>query len=332
MWVGSFVKPSTEMVQMLNEVDVKTFSLGDHGYIKPAKKLRMAITKYGIDVVVCGSFKSYLAAKMVTVATKCRVIFWIPGISLVISGAIRKLVIQVLARRDTLVFISEAVKATHDYPRHKGKSVVVYHGVEDPWTVEALEPYPSACRAEIGIPYDAFVIAYIAEFIFWKDHGTLLEAFAYIADRYPTLNLVLIGTGQLCAQIKRQVMHLPHANRVHFLGSRVDARRILGFVDVYVHPSRGEGFGLAVAEAMLAGVPVVVSDEGALPEFVYEGETGRVFKGGDEKQLAKIIEELLNDKRQCEKLGQKGRDYCLKKFASDRFADELTQVIEVEAN
>jgi glycosyltransferase involved in cell wall biosynthesis len=96
---------------------------------------------------------------------------------------------------------------------------------------------------------------------------------------------------------------------------------------VYVHPSRGEGFGITVVEAMLVGVPVVVFDEGALPEIVCEGETGRVFKGGDEKQLAKIIEEMLNDKSQCEELGRKGRDYCLKKFAPDRFADELTQVL-----
>jgi glycosyltransferase involved in cell wall biosynthesis len=79
-------------------------------------------------------------------------------------------------------------------------------------------------------------------------------------------------------------------------------------------------------------VPVVVSDEGTLPEIVCEGETGRIFKGGDEKQLAKIIDELLNDKRQCEKLGRKGREYCLKKFAPIRFADELTQVIAMEAN
>ena len=70
MWVVSFVAPSTEMVEMLYEVGVKTFSLGDHGYIKPAKKLITAITKYGIDVVVCASFKSYLAAKMATVETK----------------------------------------------------------------------------------------------------------------------------------------------------------------------------------------------------------------------------------------------------------------------
>jgi glycosyltransferase involved in cell wall biosynthesis len=327
MWVGSFVAPSTEMVQMLYEVGVKTFSLGDHGYIKPAKKLIAAITKYGIDVVVCASFKSYLAAKMATVVTKCRVIFWIPGIPLVISGIIRKLVFQVLARRDTLVFISDAVKTAHNYPGHKGKSFVIYYGVEDPWTTEALKPYPSDCRLKIGISSDAFVIAYIAEFISWKDHSTLLKAFAYLVDRYYTLHLVLIGTGQLYGQVKLRVMNMPYSERVHFLDSRIDARRILGIVDVYVHPSRGEGFGLAVVEAMLVGVPVVVSDEGALPEIVCEGETGRVFKGGDEKQLAKIIEELLNDKRQCEELGRKGRDYWLKKFAPDRFADELTQVL-----
>jgi glycosyltransferase involved in cell wall biosynthesis len=97
-------------------------------------------------------------------------------------------------------------------------------------------------------------------------------------DRYCTLHLVLIGAGQLYEQGKLRMMNLPYSDRVHFLGSRIDVGRILAIVDVYVHLSRGEGFGPAVVEAMLVGVPVVVSDEGALPEIVCDGEAGRVSK------------------------------------------------------
>ena len=106
-----------------------------------------------------------------------------------------------------------------------------------------------------------------------------------MGNRYCTLNLVRIGTRQFFNQVKHRVMKMPYSDRGHFLGSRIDARRILCLANVYAHPSRGEGFGLAVVEAMLVGMSFVVSDEGALPEVVCEGEAGRVFKGGDEKQL-----------------------------------------------
>ena len=145
---------------------------------------------------------------------------------------------------------------------------------------------------------------------------------AWVATRKGLFELRRRGTGSDASWA---------VDRVHFLGARTDARRILGFVDVYVHPSRGEGLGLAVVEAMLAGVPVIVTNEGAFPEYVTDGVTGLMFPGGDVSALVARIAELIQDRTRAARLGRTGREHCLKMFSPARFADEMTSVLEKEA-
>ncbi len=122
---------------------------------------------------------------------------------------------------------------------------------------------------------------------------------------------------------------LPCASRIHFLGPRTDARRLLGVMDIYVHPARGEGFGLAIAEAMLASKPVVVAREAAPVEYIHDGDNGLLFEPGNAADLAGKIMRLAGDIDLANRLAANGRAYCLTHFAPSRFAEAMCRLIEL---
>lgn len=315
------------MAEAFRQAGVPIHQIGDLGYWRSARALRTILKTHAIQVVVAASLRSYLTAKLAAPAG-CRVVYWIHGIATVTEDRLKTALWHWVARRDTFIFISESAACAHRYASHRGREVVVLNGVED-FLLQA-PPYDKGYRAKLGIPENAFVFGYTAEFIEWKQHRTLLTAFAKLASEHPGLHLVLIGVGSLLEQMRAASSAITGGERIHFLGVRQDARQLLGIMDVYVHPSNGEGFGLAVVEAMLARRPVVVSDAGALPEIVIDGKTGLVCRGGDANDLAAKMTQLMSDPPLREKLGEQARAAALERFGAKRFAGQITTVLEVE--
>lgn len=325
--VASFVAPTQEMRMAFEELGITPHELGDRGYIRPARRLRRLVHRDNIDVIVANSFKSYLVARIACVGVRCVVIPWVHSIPLVLDGAVRRRLFHWLSRRDTIVFSSNAIKNAHQSSVHGGKSSVVYYGVDDPYAGESSRPYDRSMRRELGVPDEALVLCYIAEFIEWKDHATLLAAFDRLEKRL-NAHLLLIGTGQRLDEMKKLALSLKCGTSVHFLGPRMDARRILGIIDLYVHPSRGEGFGLAVVEAMLAGRPVVASRDGAFIEYIDDGGNGILFKAGDDLDLAAQITALADDRMRALRIGRQARAFALQNFSSRTFAASTCKTIE----
>ncbi len=95
--------------------------------------------------------------------------------------------------------------------------------------------------------------------------------------------------------------------RLHLLGLRDDVDRVLRAGDVFVHPSRLEGLPLAILEAMAAGLPVVASRVGGIPEAVMDGETGVLVAPGDVDALASALRRVLETAGLASALGTAGR-------------------------
>jgi glycosyltransferase involved in cell wall biosynthesis len=330
--VASFAGATAPMLGALNELQVPVHELGDHGYFQPALRLRKILASQAIAVVLACSLKSYLVAKLAAAGTQCRVVFWIHGMPhLIMAGRLKKAIYRLAARRDTLVYITDAVRRAHSFSQHTGREKVIYSGIEDPVSRPADQPYDKTYRQELGIDVDATVLGFTGEFVPWKRHDLLLEAFAQLAPRYPKLHLVLIGTGALYDQTLAAAQALPGHERIHFLSQRADARRLLGIMDIYVQPSDSEGLSIAVAEAMLAGLPVLVSEAVAVPELITRGKSGLVFRLGDVRDLINQLETLLQDARLRSGLGMNARNECLRRFSPERFANELASLVEQEA-
>lgn len=330
MEVGSFKPASKEMADAFGELGIHPVELGDRGYLGPTRRLRRHLRRERIDVVVANSFKSYLVSRLACMGLPCRVILWVHSIPLVIRGSIRRGLYRWLSRNDTLVFSSNAIKKVHLDPDHQGQSAVVYYGVEDPYVDESTRPYDRSMRQALGVPDDALVLCFIAEFIEWKDHATLLRAFELL-DPKLNAHLLLVGTGELVDAMKARAAAMKAGSRVHFLSARPDARRLLGITDLYVHPSRGEGFGLAVVEAMLAGCTVITAREGAFIEYIDAGGNGAMFEAGNAQDLAQQIVELAQDRARAKQIGQQARAYALRMFSTRKFAEEACEVIESPA-
>jgi glycosyltransferase involved in cell wall biosynthesis len=326
--LASFVEPSQRMKTCFGQLGIKPHCLGDQGYYRPAQQLRTIVREEGIDVLVATTFKAYLCSKWAVRGMDVRVVFWMHAVRGTVEGFLRRTLLAILVKRDAMMFVSRAVSEAQRPRRHRGLSEIIYNGVEDVGEDPEHKPYSAQMREPLGLPQDALVLAYIAEFIGWKDHPTIIAAAHELSRRNINAHLLLIGTGENMGRTKALSQIGPANHNIHFLGPRSDARRILGLVDIYIHPSRGEGFGLAVVEAMLAQCPVVAAREGAMAEYVESGKTGLLFTPADHNELVEAIVRLSSDRAFSRQLGVAAREYCLSKFNIDTFADEVCAFLE----
>jgi glycosyltransferase involved in cell wall biosynthesis len=113
-----------------------------------------------------------------------------------------------------------------------------------------------------------FTILCVGRLVHVKNHARLLAAFRKVLDKHPAARLRLAGDGPLGESLRRLATELEISRQVEFLGFRDDVPRLLLEADAFVLPSLSEGFGLAVAEAMAVGIPVIGAKVGGLPEVM----------------------------------------------------------------
>ena len=143
-----------------------------------------------------------------------------------------------------------------------------------------------------------------------KGVDVFLRAASIIAGVVPEARFVVIGDGPLRGELEALAGDLGLLeNRVRFLGFRDDAADLIAGLDILAVPSRSEGTPLVVGEAMAAGVPVVVSRVGGLPDRVIHRRTGLMVEPEDPEGLATALVSLLLAPDEARQLGEAGRAY-----------------------
>ena len=136
-----------------------------------------------------------------------------------------------------------------------------------------------------------------------KDHETLLRAFCELRQVRAECELWLIGDGERRLALEALARDLGVDDAVVFWGARSDVHELLGQLEVFAFSTtRDEGFGIALAEAMAARVPIVASDVEACREVLDQGAAGRLVAPSDPRALAHAIVELLDDREQARSL------------------------------
>lgn len=181
-----------------------------------------------------------------------------------------------------------------------GRLVVVQNGVD--LSRFAALPARAAARADLGLPPEGLVVLALGRLDQQKGLDVLLEAFARV--RAPA-TLALAGAGPEEGALRAQVARLGLAARVVLLGHRADVPRVLAAADVFCMPSRWEGFGLALVEAMAAGRPCVVSDVDSLPGVL--GGAGLLVPPEDVAALTAALDGLLAEPARRAALGRRAR-------------------------
>lgn len=169
------------------------------------------------------------------------------------------------------------------------------------------------------------VVTMVARFAAQKDHATLLRAIAMIGD--VPCRLRLVGDGPLLPEAKALAADLAIDDRVEFTGSRTDVTTLLAHSDVFVLASRFEGLPISIIEAMRAGLPVVASDVGGVPELVNE-ETGILVAEGDALVLAEALKRLLGSPALLSSMGEKGRERYEKDFRASTMIEKTLDIYE----
>jgi glycosyltransferase involved in cell wall biosynthesis len=176
------------------------------------------------------------------------------------------------------------------------------------WIEQALQANRGAVRASWKVPEEACVALFCAKLQQWKGPMDLLEAFgrANVPDSY----LVFCGDGPERSALEGRAAQLGLADRLRFLGfvNQSQLPSVYCSADIFVLPSLFEPFGLVVNEAMLCGLPVVVSDRvGAKFDLVRPGENGYVFPAGNVEALAAVLGEILEDPEKRSRMGAAAR-------------------------
>jgi glycosyltransferase involved in cell wall biosynthesis len=135
----------------------------------------------------------------------------------------------------------------------------------------------------------------IAKFRPEKGHALLLEAFAKVLGRVPDARLVLVGDGELASPMARRAEDLGIADQVRFAGAVESIWPELARADVFVLASTTEAAGIAIMEAMAAGLPVVAPAVGGIPELIEPGRNGELCRPGDAAGMARALAGLLAD-------------------------------------
>jgi glycosyltransferase involved in cell wall biosynthesis len=154
----------------------------------------------------------------------------------------------------------------------------------------------------------------------------LLDAVPAIAAEVPGVRFVLVGDGPLRGELREQARRLGVEERVEFLGNRADARRLLDGFDVLVLPSISEGTPLTIVESMLAGVPVVASGVGGIPEQLDDGRTGLLVPPGDAHALARAVTRTLTEPGLAGELASAARAWARVELGHERMVERIESV------
>lgn len=165
--------------------------------------------------------------------------------------------------------------------------------------------------AELGLPADSRVIGSVGRLQPVKDQQGLLAAFKQVREACPQAVLVLVGDGDLRGALERSVDDLGLRDGVRLLGDRHDVPRLLTGMEVFVLPSRSEGYSIALLEACAAALPIVATDVGGNREIVRHERNGLLVASGDRAALAAALIKLLASPPLAERMGQAGREWVL---------------------
>ena len=221
-------------------------------------------------------------------------------------------------RLDRIICVSNGVKDSLLAARMPADRLITIYKGHDPAWYRTTGPKPDL--SEFGIPDDAFVVGCAANLRGSKGAEVLLAA-VHELIRMPEVHFLLMGEVR-DDHVKRLAADPKIAGQLHLAGFRTDARELLGACNLCVMSSRTEGLPKGVIEAMVQGIPAVVTRVGGMPELVEDGVSGLVVPPGDPVALAGAIGELAADPRRCLGMGEQARRRIVEQFNTETTVEQ----------
>lgn len=206
------------------------------------------------------------------------------------------------------------------------KAVVIHNGIDTSVYDElsrGRDELRAALRQDLGISASARVIVLVGELNERKGQQYIIDAVPQIVARHSDAHFLFVGEGDARSRLESAILDSGAADHMTLAGFRTDIPDILLASDILLLPSRVEGFGYVLAEAMAARLPVVASDASSIPEIVEDGATGFLHPVGDTSAIASAIGRLLDDPAAAATMGERGYARVKARFDIERMIDEV---------
>lgn len=200
---------------------------------------------------------------------------------------------------------------------------VIRLGIELEERVAAEQDGRLESRRYLGIPGDRFTIGWIGRMTSVKRTDDILFAFKRLRESGVAATLCLVGDGPDRGDLERRAHELGVVRDTLFLGYQEDVAPFYAAFDALVLPSSNEGTPVSAIEALAAGRPVVATRVGGVPDVVRDGEDGFLVDAGATDELAERLQRLARDPELRERMGRRGRERVLPRYAVDRLVRDV---------
>lgn len=238
-------------------------------------------------------------------------------------GRVHKLTLRRTAR---VIAVSQAVaKALRSQAIFAPEKIrVIHNGIE-------VGLFADAKKASAASSRDQLRVGAVGELSSNKSQEDLIRAAKRICAQRDDVEFVIAGEDKSAHGANRKrledlVDELELRERVHFAGWADDLVHLLGTFDVFVSASRSESFGMAIVEAMAAGVPVIATETAGAAEIIEENVTGRLVRIADVERLATTIGELLDDENERKRLAQNAQSQARERFSTHRMIEQTERL------
>lgn len=179
-------------------------------------------------------------------------------------------------------------------------------------------------RRELGLDPNTPLVGNLSALADHKDYPTWIRTARRLSRLEPNMRFIIAGTGPDEQLIRDQILQAGLQDTVFLLGFRKDVERLMQSLNVFLITSKTEGLGTIVLEALAAGVPVVATRAGGIPEMIIDGETGLLAPIGDDNTLAQSVLRIFTDTALRETLVAGGR----KKAATFSFRNTAAKTLQ----
>lgn len=183
-------------------------------------------------------------------------------------------------------------------------------------------------RNELKINPKDFVIGTVGRLTSAKAYNVLIDAFEIVHKEIQNSILLFVGDGELKSDLEKYVAKKDIKDHVRFLGTRSDIPELLSVFDIFVLSSDREGLPVALLEAMAAGLPVIATAVGGIPEVINDGWNGYLVPPGNADTLVEKIQWLLRDREERRKISKNARVTIKENYTIEKTTHRIEKTYE----
>lgn len=307
---------------------IESLELDISGDFNPATiaKIKSYLDREAVDVITVNFNKDVRLGGLAARFNGQTKVVWSVGLNITKDKLIHKLLTPKLV--DKVIVPSQSLKDEITSLGYIEKDIteVIPISIED----VTVDEDKIICRRKVRDKYalndEAIIAVTSGRFVEQKGHDYLISAAVDIVKQIPNIRFLLLGDGPLKDFLENMIRENNLQSHFTFAGMLDDINNELNGADLMIHPSRFEPFGIAVLEGMRAGLPIVASRIGGIPEVVKEGYNAVLVEPGQPDKIAESVIDLISNREKMVTMGQNGRKRFEEDFQLNKMIDRLEQV------